>query len=76
MSQIFLLIQSLNPCGKMCIWALKIAINMSAAICQLPTCQFSALGKKANTLNGMSTPGHQNRGKKGNILPAPNTFRL
>ena len=47
-SQIFLVLQSLIPCGKFCLWTLMIAINMSVAICQLATCEFSAFGKKAN----------------------------
>ena len=34
MSQIFLVIQSLNPFEKFCLWALMIAINVSVAICQ------------------------------------------
>ena len=36
MSHIFLVIQSLNPFEKFCLWALMIAINVSVAIWQLP----------------------------------------
>ena len=32
MSQVFLVVQYLNPFGKLCPWALMIAINMSVAI--------------------------------------------
>ena len=36
MSEVFLVIQSLNPFEKFCLWDLMIAINVSVAICQLP----------------------------------------
>ena len=45
MSNVILVMQSLNHCEKFCLWALIIVINMSVAICQLPTCQFSAFRK-------------------------------
>ena len=45
MSQMKLVIQSLNPFEKICPWALMIAVNVSVAICQLPICQFCSLGK-------------------------------
>ena len=48
MSQIFLLIQSLNPYGKVCLWALMIAIDVSAAICQLPIRKLYSFGKMTN----------------------------
>ena len=37
-----------NPHEKFCVWALMIAINASAAICQFPIRQFSELGKTSN----------------------------
>ena len=46
MSHILLLIQSLNPFLKFCLWALIIEINVSVAICQLPIREFSLFGKK------------------------------
>ena len=46
MSHIFLLIKSLNPFVKFCLWFLIIVINVSVAICQLPICQFCSFGKR------------------------------
>ena len=48
MSQIFLVIQSLNPFENVCLCALMTAINVSVAICQLQICQFRSFGKKVN----------------------------
>ena len=46
-SEIFLVIQSLNPFEKFCLWALMIAINVSVAICQLSIRQFCSFGKRS-----------------------------
>ena len=40
-------LQIFNPLLKFCLWALMSAINVSVTSCQLPTCKFSAFGKKA-----------------------------
>ena len=37
-----------KPYWKFRLWTLKSAINVSVAICKLPTCQFPAFGKRAN----------------------------
>ena len=46
MLSMFIVIESLNPCGKFCLWALAVAITVSVAICQLVTCKILLFGKK------------------------------
>ena len=41
----FLMIHSLSPFGKFCLWAFMTAINVSNAMCQLPIHQFASFGK-------------------------------
>ena len=45
-----------TPHGEFCVWALTIAINVSAAICQLTTCNFSPLGKKSTVSDKFDIP--------------------
>ena len=45
MLQIFLVLQSLHPFEKFCLWASMSAVNVSVAICQLPVRQFCSFGK-------------------------------
>ena len=47
--------QSWTPCGKFCLWALVIAIDVSIAICQSATREFSAFEKKANVSHKADT---------------------
>ena len=45
MSQIFLVVKFLNPCGKICFWTLMTIISVSVLILQFLIRQFSVFGK-------------------------------
>ena len=45
-----LVIQSLNPLKKICLWAFMIVTNVSVAIYQLPVRRFCLFGKKVNEI--------------------------